>query len=367
MNIDINNYEIFFIDYHDGNLTAEQTAELFLFLESHSELQEAFNSFSDIKLEIPEVKFPYRDSLKKGEINSANVDHHLIAALEGDSTVEEKNALEKFVKSNPSYNKDREIYKATISVPDFSIVYPDKKSLKKPLPFFVAYRNEIRYGIAAILLLAFIAGTVIVFNRTMDKKVIQVAEETPAVSPLEVPPAANKKSKQTPGNETHFPAENLIPDSKVLTADKTNPVLKSSGPQAVTPKNPVAPANETTVQLAEAVPSQPLPSNQDSASVVTKSDPLKATNEQIVSNSGEKYMTVWEAIRQTSEKSLKKFVADDEAVLAYADDAAESKPTLVAVVSKGIEKVSNEKIKLDTDKENRRFSFSAGNFKIERR
>ncbi len=367
MSIDINNYEIFFIDYYDGNLTAEQTAELFLFLDSHPELQEAFNSFSDIVLEIPDIKFPDREILKKGEVNAANVDQYLIAALEGDSTVEEKIALDRFIKSNPEYNKHKDLYNATISVPDFSIVYPDKKSLKKPIPFFIAWQTEIRYGIAAILLLALIAGTVSFFNRTMVTNVIQVAEDTPLVLPTEISPSDNKKEEHTTGEKTVSPAEKLSPASKVLTADQSNPVLKSAHPQTVIPEGLISPATESTVQLAEAVTAHPLLNQQDSVSVVTKSDPVKEVTQQIASNSGEKYMTVWEAIRQSSEKNLKKFVDGDEAVLAYADDAEGAKPTFVDVVGKGIEKVSNDKIQLDTDKENKRFSFSVGNFKIERR
>src|SRR5688500_12602385 len=167
MNISKNNYEIFFIDYYDGNLNADQTAALFLFLESYPELKEEFENFSPIILEASDIQFPDRDSMKKEDENISDTGQLLVAELEGDITPAEQLLLDNIVAAQPAYKKDREIYKATISVPDYSIVYPDKRTLKKPVPFFVAYRNEIRYGIAAILLLGFITGMVNVFNRTM--------------------------------------------------------------------------------------------------------------------------------------------------------------------------------------------------------
>ncbi|KXK46137.1 MAG: hypothetical protein UZ10_BCD003001461 [Bacteroidetes bacterium OLB10] len=59
------NYEIWFIDYFDGKLSPEQTAELLLFLEENGDLKLEFDSFSNITLPEQDVKFENKMSLKK--------------------------------------------------------------------------------------------------------------------------------------------------------------------------------------------------------------------------------------------------------------------------------------------------------------
>jgi len=369
-NINKNNYEEFFIDYFDGNLTAEKTAELFLFLESHPELKEEFNNFSNVQLDIPEMQFPDHNSLKKTEGSISGIDEKLIASLEGDLSFEEKKELESFIQSNPQVKKDLEIYKATVSVPDMSVVYPDKNSLKKPVPFYIAYRNEMRYGIAAILLLAFIAGMVSVFNRTMEQKSIQVAEESSVKT--SVPPSqitdTNKSENTSSQTEKKKLADKENSSLPEKSADVNHKDIKAPVQKKGKEKQPLkdtAVEEETPVQMAVVAPAGQLPVTQENPQEETQ--PVVKSNQPVVTNSGEQYLTVWEALKQSSEKSLKKIVAKEEPVLAYADESADSKPTLADVVSKGLEKVSNDKVKLDTDKQNRHFSFSAGNFKIEKR
>ena len=183
MKINKTNYEIYFIDYHDGNLSAEDVAELFLFLEENPGLKQEFEKFSPITLEAPETIFPERDSLRKGEITFANIQNYLAASLEGDLSNDDSVLLEKFLKENPQYKQDAILYKKTILVPDFRIVYPDKKSLKQPFPLFSEYRNVVRYAIAAVLLLAFIAGSVLIFNRIMDSPSTRLAEQPVTTTP----------------------------------------------------------------------------------------------------------------------------------------------------------------------------------------
>ena len=50
MKINLHNYEAVFLDYYEGNLSAEDVSELLLFLENHPELKEDFESFENIVL-----------------------------------------------------------------------------------------------------------------------------------------------------------------------------------------------------------------------------------------------------------------------------------------------------------------------------
>ena len=46
-----NNYEVFFLDYHEGLLSGEQMAEVILFLEKNEDLMEEFYSFENVSLD----------------------------------------------------------------------------------------------------------------------------------------------------------------------------------------------------------------------------------------------------------------------------------------------------------------------------
>jgi predicted secreted Zn-dependent protease len=99
---------------------------------------------------------------------------------------------------------------------------------------------------------------------------------------------------------------------------------------------------------------------------------VKAASEQpVTANTNENYMSVWEAVRSSSEKSIRKALGKEEEVLAYADEPQDSKIRLVDVVSKGMEKLSNEKVQMnagyDNEKQSNTFSFSVGKFKIEKK
>ncbi len=130
--INKNNYEIYFLDYHEGTLPAEKVAELFLFLELHPEYQEEFDAFDNIKLtdDLTE-EFPGKELLRKSEINADNIQQYLIAELEGDLNADEQKALNDFLAVNKQFEKDRLLYSKTRIVDAETVVFPAKDALKK--------------------------------------------------------------------------------------------------------------------------------------------------------------------------------------------------------------------------------------------
>ena len=158
MKINKNNYEAFFLDYHEGNLSAEQTAELMLFLEKHPGLKEEFYSFENISLEnIEEIKFDGKEQLKQNAnemLFSSYVDRSLSAKQEKE--------LFALLETNPSLKKDFELFQKTKLSPDFSIVFENKQSLKRkertgiiiPLYRYVA----VAASITLIVVLYFLLG-----------------------------------------------------------------------------------------------------------------------------------------------------------------------------------------------------------------
>ncbi len=108
---------MWFLDYFENQLSAEQVAELFLFLEQHPLLKEEFDAFADTTITPPlieEEKLYNKQSLKKyDEACEENIHEWLIAQLEGDLTTQQLQSLKKFLNANPSYLKDQAILAKT--------------------------------------------------------------------------------------------------------------------------------------------------------------------------------------------------------------------------------------------------------------
>jgi len=50
MQINRNNYEAYFLDYRENNLSPEQVAELMIFLEQNPDLKASFEAYENIEL-----------------------------------------------------------------------------------------------------------------------------------------------------------------------------------------------------------------------------------------------------------------------------------------------------------------------------
>ncbi len=152
MNINLHNYEAWFLDYMEGNLNEQQVADLLLFLENHPDLKKEFDQdFSDISLEPEELTFNLKDNLKKPMlINCATVDDFMIAENEGLLGLNEIKELDEYVVENHLEN-DRKLYKAVYLQKTNAFKFPNKQKLKKggiTIPLFIRYAAA-----AAILLL----------------------------------------------------------------------------------------------------------------------------------------------------------------------------------------------------------------------
>lgn len=157
MKINRNNYEVFFLDYYEGNLPAEQVAELFLFLEENPQFKSEFDSFETIILKPSSIiNFPEKAWLKKGSINEENYVRFFIGYVEGTLTETEKQELVVFLQNYPAYKSDFSLFEKTKIHPDFQLVYPDKKGLKKPIPFYQSQTTW--YYVAAAACIVFLVG-----------------------------------------------------------------------------------------------------------------------------------------------------------------------------------------------------------------
>jgi mRNA-degrading endonuclease YafQ of YafQ-DinJ toxin-antitoxin module len=140
MTINKHNYEAYFLDYHEGNLTPQEVADLLLFVEQHPELKDEFESFENVTLEdYSTPSFENKDILKK-EINQENVEEYFIKDVEGVITSVEKTLLHNYIKQHPQLSADLELYRNTKLSADSSLVFGNKKQLKE-IPFVLASKN----------------------------------------------------------------------------------------------------------------------------------------------------------------------------------------------------------------------------------
>ncbi len=138
MTINRNNYEIYFLDFFEGNLDAKLVNELMLFLDLNYDLKEEFDAFENSALPLEKkVIFPDKEKLKKstilsfGFVTAENYQEKLISALEGDLSSQELEELDQFILLNPFIKKEQLLFAKTLVNPDNSIVFENKTSLKR--------------------------------------------------------------------------------------------------------------------------------------------------------------------------------------------------------------------------------------------
>jgi hypothetical protein len=134
--INLENYEIFIIDYLDHQLSNELMHEFMAFLEAHPLINEEIKGLEDFKLQAPASGVFDKDLLKKSEhisppniINTNNLDEFIIANQEAQLQKEELEALRVYLLAHPEAEKTQALIRQTTMKPNFSTRWPDKKLL----------------------------------------------------------------------------------------------------------------------------------------------------------------------------------------------------------------------------------------------
>lgn len=136
INISRNNYEEYFLDFHDGQLSPDDEKNLFSFLDKNPDLKEELGHLEKNSRinKNKNVLFVNKNALKKtsifGELTEDNFDELCIAMIEDDLNENEKLKFNEFLKI-ASRQKDLELYKLTKLSPEYSIIFKDKPKIKK--------------------------------------------------------------------------------------------------------------------------------------------------------------------------------------------------------------------------------------------
>lgn len=138
MKINKDNYEAYFLDYHEGQLSPEMTEEVLMFVDQNPDLKVVFDEFEMVTLVTdPNIVFEKKSSLKKNQVfatsqvNELNYEEYLISETEGILTAEQQAALDEFISINPQFEKDRRLYALTHLPVEDNIVFEAKESLKQ--------------------------------------------------------------------------------------------------------------------------------------------------------------------------------------------------------------------------------------------
>jgi hypothetical protein len=217
MNINKENYEQFFLDHAEGNLSREMEKELSDFLEANPDLKpvlEEFDAFSIEKEEIRNDKL--KTKLKKhliltDHITGDNIDDWMIRDIEGLLDKAEVNELKEFLMLNQAYSFDYKIFGFTKLSPDLSVTYRNKKELKKKVTRFPARRLAWIIPAAAAIVLIFIG---IRYLNKPELKVHHPVTAPVATLPALTSPAINtvKKTSSLTEKKTGTPSqERIIP------------------------------------------------------------------------------------------------------------------------------------------------------------
>ena len=110
MQINRSNYELYFIDYLEGNLRREEKEELLGFLFHNPDLKDEFNEFEKNYSPVRVTEYKFKSNLKKqisdlGPVGNNNIDEYCIAYLENDLNEHGKATLLDEVNKNANFEK----------------------------------------------------------------------------------------------------------------------------------------------------------------------------------------------------------------------------------------------------------------------
>lgn len=183
MTINRLNYEIYLVDYLDGNLNAKLVDELLLFLDQNPDIKEAIYGMEDAVLVAESTTFPNKSSLKKKSFLKDGIENEFeyqcIAAIEGLLSNDEKKTFEKELKSDPTKQKTYQDYQKTKVNAEPAIVFTNKSHLKRTTIIPIRYSHlRLTINIAATITLLLGVYTIgrLMIKETPNENTIIVAE-----------------------------------------------------------------------------------------------------------------------------------------------------------------------------------------------
>jgi hypothetical protein len=293
MGINIHNYEQYFLDHLEGNLSPALEKELSIFLAAHPELKPLLEDFDPVPIPPDEkVIFHPKERLKKNivatpNIHEGNVEEWMISAIEGLLEPLREKELAEFIQRNPVFRKEFDVYRKTRLNKDESIFFPNKEMLVKKAQVFSFNRVMwVAASIAAAILLFFgIRFFITPVEDTLKSNPVQIA--THSVE-------AEIHDTQIPSSH---PVENLTNSNPHAGNDLEKPVRRTA-----LNHNPAQ--RQAPFRVENAYPPNPIPSEQDILALV-KMKKVRKTAAQTLQNDKPLIVKVADNLFARAERNVK--------------------------------------------------------------
>jgi hypothetical protein len=177
--INLGNYEEFFILYMDNELTDDQRKMVDVFLLAHPDLQAELEMLMSTRLPAEEFSFN-KEVLLSGSMKLNAVDEDVLLYIDGELTAEKKKIVELELASNPSYQLQHQHLLQTKLDASEVMAYPNKKELYRRTERVVAFKPWMRIAAAVIIIAAM--GVFYFTGNNTTPVVPHVAEIKPAPS-----------------------------------------------------------------------------------------------------------------------------------------------------------------------------------------
>jgi hypothetical protein len=234
MPINRNNYEVYFIDYIDGNLSSSQAKELLAFLEQNPDLAAELNGIDNAHLQPIESPYSNGEFLKKDlQWGVANrLDYLCIAKIEGDICNEEESELQELLVASSVAKSDFASFEKSRLLADSKIAFSNKSAIKHINILGLTYKTIWALGssVAAVFIVLF--GLAIGLNRfskmpdqplALSSKNIDGIEK--AIEPIEIENSIKKPQVEMPTADIVEKHSQPIPvkASSAKTTDQDQP------------------------------------------------------------------------------------------------------------------------------------------------
>lgn len=150
MNIDLNNYEEYFLMYADKELAESDQIMVEKFVVENPSLSEEFDQIRAAVLQ-PEKVFLIDKNLLKKNLEITSEEQLLNLYIDNELSILEKENLERRMVESTQLTDELNRYKATVSIPDYNIVFDKREKLyrheKKVIPIYI-----LRISVAAVIL-----------------------------------------------------------------------------------------------------------------------------------------------------------------------------------------------------------------------
>lgn len=172
MNINLHNYETWFLMYTDNELSAAERSEVEQFVQQHPELKDTFQEFQGLVISPePAVYEPVTDLIK---LNNKPVESLLLSYLDGELQQSDVSAVQQLIQEDAAVAEEWALLKQTQLQPE-TIIFEEKTALYKKPARVVSFYFYRRLAAAALL------TGIGIFTGIQISQRAQEHEQTPAI------------------------------------------------------------------------------------------------------------------------------------------------------------------------------------------